>query len=241
MSESLFVLDDRIIFPPIEQAQEYPNGLLAVGGDLSVERLTQAYKQGIFPWFSEDEPLMWWSPDPRCVFNLTASEPVHLSKSLVRNLKKNNYRVMINRNFKEVIANCALPRAKEKETWITEEMQQAYFRLHQVGIAHSIEVYNSDDTLVGGLYGISIGPFFFGESMFSSQTDASKIALAHLSHHLKSHDFIMIDCQVPNDHLYSLGAVNIDRAHFKELLENFINAPQPNGLFTPNKTLTSWC
>lgn len=240
MSETLFILDNSTYFPPIEQAQESPNGLLAIGGDLSVERLIQAYKHGVFPWFSDDEPPMWWSPNPRCVFNLIDAEPVHLSKSLIRNLKKDNYQVILNRNFKDVIASCALPRAKEKETWITEEMQQAYYKLHQAGVAHSVEVYNCDDQLVGGLYGISIGPFFFGESMFSAQADASKIALAYLSYYLKSHDFILIDCQVPNDHLYSLGAINIDRNNFKELLEQYVEEPQVKELFAPHTRLTDW-
>lgn len=241
MSETLFILDDTTYFPPIEQAQEFPNGLLAIGGDLSVERLIQAYKHGIFPWFSEDEPLMWWSPNPRCVFNLTDAEPIHLSKSLIRNLKKDNYHVILNRNFQTVIARCALPRAKEKDTWITEDMQRAYYELHQAGVAHSVEIYNVNDELIGGLYGISIGPFFFGESMFSAQADASKIALVHLSHYLKLHNFILIDCQVPNDHLYSLGAINIDRNNFKELLEQYVEEPQEKELFAPNTILTDWC
>lgn len=240
MTHSIYLLDDHTGFPRADLAQVEPNGLLAIGGDLSRERLIEAYRNGIFPWYCEGEPILWWSPDPRCVFNLTSELPVYISKSLKRNLKKSNYRVVINRNFQQVIESCSMPRAKQDETWILPEMQQAYMKLHQTGFAHSIEVYDSEEQLIGGLYGISFGKFFFGESMFSKRPDASKIALVHLTHYLQSAGFILIDCQVPNEHLYSLGAVDISRDNFLTLLGKHRDWQQPQDLFKVNKELTEW-
>ncbi|NVJ65516.1 MAG: leucyl/phenylalanyl-tRNA--protein transferase [Gammaproteobacteria bacterium] len=240
MDKPLYQLNEFIGFPPIEFAQDEPNGLLAIGGDLSTERLIQAYRHGIFPWFCEGEPILWWSPDPRCVFNLTDETPIHISKSLKRKLKKGDFSVRLNTNFSQVISSCSLPRAKQAETWILPEMQQAYINLHQQGFAHSVEVYDSDNQLVGGLYGVSLGKFFFGESMFSLAPDASKIALAHLTHYLKQAGFILIDCQVPNEHLYSLGAVDISRDNFLQLLDTHRNWQQPQDLFKVETELRDW-
>ncbi len=239
MSQPLIFLDDSPYFPSADLAQEEPNGLLAVGGDLSVARLTQAYQNGIFPWYCEDEPILWWSPDPRCVFNLTDENPIHISKSLKRNLKRDNYTVIINHDFQTVIQSCSMPRAKQPETWILPEMQSAYLALHRAKVAHSVEVYDDAGNLTGGLYGVSLGKFFFGESMFSKKPDASKIALAHLAAYLKRADFILIDCQVPNEHLYSLGAVDISRDNFLRLLSKYATTEQPQDLFEMNKKL-SW-
>ncbi len=239
MSQPLIFLDDSSYFPSADLAQEEPNGLLAVGGDLSVARLTQAYQNGIFPWYCEDEPILWWSPDPRCVFNLTDENPIHISKSLKRNLKKDNYTVIINHDFQTVIQSCSMPRAKQPETWILPEMQSAYLALHRAKVAHSVEVYDDAGNLTGGLYGVSLGKFFFGESMFSKKPDASKIALAHLAAYLKRAGFILIDCQVPNEHLYSLGAVDISRDNFLRLLSKHATTEQPQDLFQMNKKL-SW-
>ncbi len=237
---SIFLLDQHKEFPSAHLAQQEPNGLLAIGGDLSIERLTEAYRNGIFPWYCEDEPILWWSPDPRCVFNLTSDQNLHISKSLKRSLKKDNYQVIVNKDFKKVIASCSLPRAKQTETWILPEMQQAYYELHLKGLAHSIEIYDSMQNLIGGLYGVSLGKFFFGESMFSLKPDASKIALAHLVYYLKQADFILIDCQVPNEHLYSLGAEDISRDNFLQLLKEHRDWQQPKDLFKVAKRLVHW-
>lgn len=237
MNHPIFTLDDDIQFPPANFAQEEPNGLLAIGGDLSTERLINAYRHGIFPWYCEEEPILWWSPDPRCVFNLTDENPVHISKSLKRNLRKENYRVVINTNFSKVIQSCSMPRAKQPDTWILPEMKNAYINLHMSGVAHSVEVYDLDDMLIGGLYGVSLGKFFFGESMFSIKADASKMALIHLASYLKQLGFILIDCQVPNDHLYSLGAVDISRDNFLALLEKYASFEQGKDIFKVGKEL----
>lgn len=234
----VFLLDDKIEFPPVELSQDEPNGLLAMGGDLSQARLIEAYRKGIFPWYCQDEPIMWWSPDPRCVFLLQEPYGVHQSKSLKRTLKKQPYTISINRAFEQVIDACAAPRAKEPETWILPEMKQAYLKLHQSGYAHSVEAWQGEQ-LVGGLYGISMGKFFFGESMFSHKADASKIALVHLANYLEEAGFILIDSQIGNEHLYSLGAGDLDRADFSRLLEAHIDWQQPAGLWH-TKTLDSY-
>ena len=196
MSDYIYLLDDSNSFPPAQLAQQDPNGLLAIGGDLSSARLIEAYRNGIFPWYSEDEPILWWSPDPRCVFEL---DNIHISKSLARELKRKKHQVTINKNFRQVVTMCAAPRATQHETWILPEMLEAYTNLHQQGIAHSVEVW-LDHELVGGLYGLSMGKFFFGESMFSIKPNASKIAFVYLAAYLREHDFIMIDGQVGNPH-----------------------------------------
>ena len=215
----VFLLENEINFPSVELAQNDPNGLLAIGGDLSQARLIEAYRSGIFPWYCEGEPILWWSPDPRCVFLLQAPYGVHQSKSLKRRLKKYPYRITINSAFEEVINSCAAPRAKEPDTWILPEMKQAYLKLHQAGVAHSVEVWEKGDKLVGGLYGLSMGKFFFGESMFSLVNNASKVAFAYL---LQNSDYRLIDCQVENKHLQSLGAFKIPRDLFIQQLKAFV-------------------
>ena len=235
MSHDIFLLDKSPNFPHASLAQDSPNGLLAVGGDLSETRLIEAYRNGIFPWYCEGEPILWWSPDPRCVFLL---DGVHVSRSMKRELRKSTYQVTINRAFEDVIDGCAAPRAKEAETWILPEMKTAYLKLHQLGIAPSIEVWNAQE-LVGGLYGVSIGRFFFGESMFSRARNASKFALIYLTHYLKKNDFILLDSQVGNPHLYSMGAVDMSRDDFLLLLEEHISWEQPSYLWQ-TKTLDRW-
>lgn len=235
MPNSIFLLDEAPLFPDARLAQDEPNGLLAIGGDLSAPRLIEAYRHGIFPWFCEDEPILWWSPDPRCVFLL---DEVHVSRSLKRELNKGLYHVTINKAFQEVIRQCAAPRSDQPDTWILPEMQQAYYKLHQLGLAHSIEVWDQE-SLVGGMYGVSIGRFFFGESMFSRRPNASKIALVYLAHYLKQAGFLMIDAQVGNPHLYRMGASDMSRDEFLQLLEQEINWKQPPNLWQ-SKILKEW-
>ncbi|MCH2190783.1 MAG: leucyl/phenylalanyl-tRNA--protein transferase [Gammaproteobacteria bacterium] len=201
-------------FPALENTDS--DGLLAMGGDLSVDTLVSAYAQGIFPWFNEGQPILWWSPDPRLV--LFPSQ-LRIGKSLRKSVR-NRYHVTCNVAFEEVILNCALRGDTEKKdtgTWITEDMNNAYIDLHRCGYAHSVEVWK-DQELVGGLYGIALGSVFFGESMFSHKSDASKVGLVYLCQHLINLDFKIIDCQVSSSHLLSLGAINIDRNKFMSYL-----------------------
>ncbi len=206
---------DPAHFPDPGYALEEPNGLLAVGGDLSPARLLNAYRQGIFPWFSEGQPILWWSPDPRAVLIPDQFRP---SRSLRKNLRKHPFRVTLDTAFAEVIEACSEPRKDGAGTWITEEMKQAYAQLHRIGFAHSVECWEGD-MLVGGLYGVSMGKVFFGESMFSRRTDASKIGFAHLVEQLKEWGFGLIDGQVSSGHLASLGAKDIPRDEFLGLLD----------------------
>ncbi|WP_067869582.1 leucyl/phenylalanyl-tRNA--protein transferase [Neptuniibacter marinus] len=206
-------------FPPIEQALDDPNGLLAAGGDLSPERLISAYRAGIFPWYSPGEPILWWSPDPRCVL---IPDQIHISRSMRKRLKKKDYTVVFNRNFAQVIDACSAPRRGEDGTWITNEMKDAYCNLHKKGLAHSVEVY-IDDELVGGLYGLAIGKLFFGESMFSKVKDASKIAFIKMVEQLEKWGYALVDCQVSNDHLFSLGATEINRREFQLYLDQYLD------------------
>jgi leucyl/phenylalanyl-tRNA--protein transferase len=207
----LFQLDpNQIAFPPAGLALEDPNGLLAVGGDLRPARLLEAYRNGIFPWFDETQPLLWWSPDPRSVLY---PDQVHISRSLNKFLTRSPYAITCDNAFDAVIDGCAGPRKTQKGTWITSDMRKAYIRLHELGHAHSIEVWEQS-TLVGGLYGIGIGRVFFGESMFSDSINASKVALITLAETLARHQFHFIDCQVHNPHLESMGAVTIARERF---------------------------
>lgn len=206
-------------FPPLHRASREYNGLLAAGGDLSLPRLLSAYKQGIFPWFNPDEPILWWSPDPRMVL---FPDEFKLARSLKKRLARADYRVRVDTAFAQVMRECAAPRDGEAGTWISETMIEAYTALHAAGHAHSIETWmagENGDELAGGLYGVAIGRVFFGESMFSRRTDASKIALAHLAVWLREQDFGFIDCQMNTAHLASLGAREIARDEFSALLE----------------------
>src|SRR4051812_46275403 len=214
-------LGPRDPFPPLERALRRPNGLLAIGRNLSIETLIEAYSQGIFPWFSEDDPILWWSPDPRMV--LFPSE-VHVAKSLVRRLKRDDYRVSADTVFGDVIRGCAAPRDSERGTWINRRMITAYERLHQAGIAHSIETW-MDGELAGGLYGVAIGRAFFGESMFARRTDASKIALVHIVRQLDAWGFGVIDCQMKTEHLGTFGAREIPRREFAALIRRLVTEP----------------
>lgn len=204
-------------FPPTWQALDQPNGLLAAGGDLSSERLISAYRRGVFPWYSEGEPILWWAPDPR---NILLPDELRVSRSLRKRLRRNDYQVSIDRAFGDVIRGCAAPRDDQDGTWIDAAMTAAYERLNRSGIAHSVECWDGD-TLAGGLYGIALGGVFFGESMFSRRTDASKVALAFLC----AQGFQLIDCQVANPHLNSLGAREVPRETFERWLTQALTAP----------------
>lgn len=206
-------------FPDIDLALQEPDGLLAVGGDLSVERLSTAYQSGIFPWYSDGQPILWWSPDPRMVL---FPETVKISRSLLKKIRQKKFNVTFDQNFTDVIRACAEPRVQQHGTWIVSEMIDAYIRLHQSGIAHSIECW-FDGKLVGGLYGVSMGKVFFGESMFSRMPDASKIAFVYLAKQLARWGFELIDCQVYSQHLESLGAKLIPRSEFKKILQQNIS------------------
>jgi leucyl/phenylalanyl-tRNA--protein transferase len=202
--------DDPRLFPALEDALEDPDGLLAMGGDLSPERINNAYYNGIFPWFSEGEPLLWWSPSERA--NIAAGE-VHISRSMKRFINKSKLTVTLNHCFAQVIKACAQPRLTQAETWITQEMMDAYSELHVLGIAHSIEVW-FEEKLVGGLYGVCIGQLFCGESMFSQIDNSSKLAFIALNQHFHSFGGKIIDCQMQTDHLKSLGVNALSRADF---------------------------
>ncbi len=209
----VFRLSDQLDFPPAWFAR--PDGLLCIGGDLSAKRLILAYEKGIFPWFSKDEPFLWWSPDPRLVL---FPDSVHVSRSLNKKIKKNFFEVRINTCFEQVILACARPRKNKNEgTWLVQEMIDAYTNLHNLGYAHSIETYNNG-RLAGGLYGICLGGSFFGESMFSLEKDASKIALVALANYLETNGFDLIDCQVTSSHLITMGAVEIPRNSFLDII-----------------------
>ena len=202
-------------FPPAHQALASPNGLLAAGGDLSPDRLITAYKSGIFPWYEDGQPLLWWSPDPRAVLKPGG---LNISRSLGKRLRRGEFEVFVDRDFESVIRACSAPRSYESETWITDEMQAAYCLLHEMGYAHSVECYQGNK-LVGGLYGIGIGQWFFGESMFHLVTDASKVAFAHLAKFAFEQGCPLIDCQIENEHLMTLGCELIPRAVFLDQLK----------------------
>ncbi|MFT5888218.1 MAG: leucyl/phenylalanyl-tRNA--protein transferase [Zhongshania sp.] len=206
-------------FPAIELALDDPSGLLAVGGDLTTPRLLTAYRQGIFPWYEESQPILWWSPQPRTVL---IPERVHIGRSLRKTLRRDDYRVTIDEDFSGVLDGCAALSPKRPGTWITDEMRNAYLQLHQQGWAHSIEVWRNNK-LIGGLYGLAIGKMFYGESMFSRETDASKIALVHLCGQLQEWQYPLIDCQVGNDYLDSMGAEPISRSNFQHQLQILTN------------------
>jgi leucyl/phenylalanyl-tRNA--protein transferase len=227
-------LDDDTPFPPIETAlaePEGPNGLLAAGGDLSPMRILDAYRQGIFPWFSPGDPILWWSPDPRMVL---FPEEFRLSRSLRKRLRRGEFEVRIDTAFRQVMTLCArTPREGQSGTWITRDMITAYTRLHELGCAHSVEAWTTGTPdgdgrkprLVGGLYGMAIGRMFYGESMFSLATDASKAAIAYLVRFLHQHGYGLIDCQMNTEHLASLGAREIPRAEFLHRLDALATRP----------------
>lgn len=218
----LFFLDGNRDFPPVDRANS--DGMVAVGGDLSSARLIRAYSRGIFPWYSEGEPILWWSPNPR--FVLVPAE-IHVSRSMRRILKKEKFRITLDRDFRAVIDGCRQPRIGEPGTWITPEMFAAYCRLHEIGFAHSVEAWQGAE-LAGGLYGVSLGNLFFAESMFHRRSDASKAALIVLGRFLERRGAALIDCQVYSPHVASLGGRMIPRHRYIEILEREI---QGNGLF----------
>jgi len=212
-------------FPSVTAALADPNGLLAVGGELSSTRLIDAYRHGIFPWFNPGQPILWWSPDPRMV--LFPSE-LKISRSLVKVLRNRDYQVRADTGFRAVMQACAEPRPEQDGTWISDEMIAAYCALHEQGFAHSVETW-IDGELAGGLYGVALGRMFYGESMFTRAADASKIALVHLARQLARWQFGMIDCQMYTPHLASLGARAISRADFVHKLAQLVNYPDASG------------
>ncbi len=227
MSQPLFQLGAEVDspFPPSGLALRRPNGLLAWGGDLHPDRLLRAYRQGIFPWFSEGEPVLWWTPDPRCVLR---PHEVYVSSRTRRRYNSGNFRITADTAFAEVIDGCAAPRDGVPGTWITPELKQSFVELHERGITHSVEVWQRDQ-LVGGIYGMALGRAFFGESMFSRVTDASKMALVGLCRQLEQWSFGLLDCQVTNPHLLSMGAVELPRTRFIQEIETLVNLPGQPG------------
>lgn len=217
-------------FPSTEDALHDPDGLLAAGGALTPDWLLEAYRRGIFPWFSEGQPILWWSPDPRMVL---FPDEVHVRRSLAKRLRNGGFRVTRDQCFTAVIAACAEMRAQVEGTWITPPMQAAYRRLHELGHAHSVEVWR-DDRLVGGLYGVALGRVFFGESMFSRESDASKVALVHLARHLADQGGGLIDCQMHTAHLASLGARDIARRAFIDYLDQYAALPADPWALAPS-------
>ena len=210
-------------FPPLERALREPDGLLAAGGDLSPERLLAAYRHGCFPWYQDGQPLLWWSPDPRMVL---FPEELHVSRSLRKTLRRGDFTITFDQDFAAVIRACAAPRSYADGTWITSAMQQAYLELHRRGIAHSVEAWQNGE-LVGGLYGLALGQLFFGESMFSRRTNASKVAFVTLAERLRECGFALIDCQMHTAHLASFGAREIPRSEFAEYLARHLDRHGP--------------
>ena len=211
-------------FPPPDRALEEPNGLLAAGGDLSPERLLDAYRHGIFPWFSEGTPILWWSPDPRTVF---ATDRLHVSRRLARWLRHSDWTIRVDSAFADVVRGCAAPRADQAGTWITQHMFDAYCELHALGHAHSIEVFDAGQNLAGGLYGVALGHMFFAESMFSRASNGSKVALLALCRRLRDWGFPLCDAQVASPHLASMGANEMPRAAFVEHVRTHCAMPAP--------------
>ena len=221
--------DPATPFPPVSRALREPDGLLAAGGDLSPARLLDAYAHGIFPWYSEGQPILWWSPDPRMVFRTDA---VHLSSRFRRSLRRSRWEVRADTAFPDVIDACAsVPRAGQRGTWITADMRMAYLGLHRLGHAHSVEVFDGE-ALAGGLYGVAIGRMFFGESMFSSASGGSKVALAALAHRLWQWQCPLLDAQVENPHLLRLGAESWPRDRFVAAVAELCRQPGPSGPWT---------
>lgn len=213
--------DEESPFPDVHNALREPDGLLAVGGNLSPARLIRAYRSGIFPWYNPGQPILWWSPDPRAVL---FPQRFRTSRSLRKTLNRRLYSVTLDAAFRDVMENCAEPRPGQSGTWIDPEMIEAYCALHALGVAHSVEIWR-DGELAGGLYGVALGKVFYGESMFSRARDASKVALACLARQLHAWDYAVIDCQVRSAHLASLGAEDLPRETFIELLARCCAAP----------------
>jgi leucyl/phenylalanyl-tRNA---protein transferase len=222
----VFQLSENIRFPPPHLATK--EGLIAIGGDLSPARLLKAYATGIFPWYSEGDPILWWSPDPRMILY---PQEIKISRSLKKSIRQSRFKITLDARFAEVIHACAEPRKSGKGTWITAAMVSAYIRLHEMGYAHSVEVW-CNDRLAGGLYGVSLGGCFFGESMFSAVSNASKTALAGLCGFLIEHDFDFIDCQMTTAHLDSLGGRAIPRSHFLKKLKKSLRKPSLKGVWS---------
>ena len=214
--EEFILRSSETPFPSVDLALKEPNGLLAIGGELSTKRLLDAYRRGIFPWYSAGEPVLWYSPNPRMIIT---KQSLHVSRSLAKVIRRSQFEVRLNQDFEQVIHQCrTIKRKGQDSSWIDDDMEAAYINLHHQGYAYSIETYQ-DNQLVGGLYGVAIGKVFFGESMFSSLSNASKVAFVHLIENL---DYQLIDCQVENPHLKSLGAFNIERSSFMQLLSEFL-------------------
>jgi leucyl/phenylalanyl-tRNA--protein transferase len=216
-------LDTDDPFPPPELALQQPNGLLAAGGDLSPSRLLDAYAQGIFPWFGREDPLLWWSPDPRMVLYV---RELKIARSLRRTIRSGRFRITMDTAFADVISGCAEPRPGQDCTWITPEMHAAYCRLFEMGYAHSVEAWTGD-RLAGGLYGVSMGRMFFGESMFTRESDASKVGFVHMVGQFARWKMPLIDCQMPTAHLASLGAREIPRAVFLDQVSQLVQGSAP--------------
>ena len=213
----MYFLTKELYFPPVDEASY--EGVLAIGGDLSIERLLLAYQNGIFPWFNDDEPILWWSPSERMV---VVPQMYKVSKSIRNLLNQNKFKVTFNQNFSEVIRNCQqIERKGQDDTWISEDIIASYTKLHEMGIAKSVEVWQNGE-LVGGLYGVDLGHVFCGESMFSKVSNASKIAFVTLIKHLKENNYLLLDCQVHNDHLEKLGAFEISRDTFMRVLKSTV-------------------
>lgn len=230
----VYLLDDSLAFPHPVLAE--PNGLLAVGGDLSVPRLLLAYRSGIFPWYSEDNPILWFSPDPRLVLSLS---DLHVSRKLNKILKSGRYEVRFDMSFVDVIRNCSeVLRKGQTGTWITKDMVDAYTELHERGYAHSVETYHEGE-LVGGLYGVAIGRVFFGESMFHLESEASKVALYGLVERLRERDFDFIDSQVPNSHMKAMGGREVGRERFLEMLRESVSKTTPPGKWNDSRVMRS--
>jgi leucyl/phenylalanyl-tRNA--protein transferase len=224
-------------FPPVELAFTEPNGLLAFGGDLSPTRLINAYQSGVFPWYNPDEPIYWWSPDPRAVL---FPHKILLRRSLRKSIRNKGYKITFDQDFSGVVQSCAASRTNSGGTWISSEMFMAYSQLFKLGIAHSVEIWNTKDELVGGLYGVATGGVFSGESMFSDERDTSKIAFIALAWHLQQWGYSLIDCQIENSHLNSMGAENIDRKKYLSILKTTQYFDHKEWCFNPNSDLSHW-